>query len=289
MNPHDPVNKPGAHLVFDRLGVEDPRALAAGHPYESPIAHLAQMIATTSRDVDALHRDLTTRVQLVIERLEPIARGDHAAMRGTNGVIQSTGFQVELLAARRGAAYQQLTRAVYAYERCAEAGPPSTAPERQRARDNAPVTPGQSPANGSTDLCAVARLDPDGFEREALRDVKRGDLCLSTNPVHGDKSIDYTNGGGAPIHLETVEDLVAAGLIAADTSTSSYRPGQRLSLTQQGETALEAAHTTPTADGCTPRFCAALPPTRVARPRRALPRAHRRPLPPAPVDLEKRP
>ncbi|MCX4752463.1 hypothetical protein [Kitasatospora purpeofusca] len=243
MNPHDPLKKPGAHLVFDRLGAEDPQALAAGHLHESPIAHLAQMIATTSRDVDDLHRDLTTRAQLVIERLEPIARGDHAAMRGTNGVIQSTGFQVELLAARRGAAYQQLTRAIYAYERCAEAGPPSTAPERKRVRDNAPVTPGQSPANGSTDLCAAARPDPEGFEREALRDVNRGDLCLSTSPVHGDKYINYTDGGGAPVHLETVENLIVAGLIATDTSTASYRPGQRLSLTQRGETALDAAHT----------------------------------------------
>ncbi|WP_127360920.1 hypothetical protein [Actinacidiphila soli] len=51
---------------------------------------------------------------------------------------------------------------------------------------------------------------------------------------------------------ETAERLLADGLLEKDTSTSSYRPGQLLSLTPQGEAALQDGRST------APRVSAAL-------------------------------
>ncbi|MFJ7907051.1 hypothetical protein [Kitasatospora sp. NPDC096204] len=154
MNPHDPLTHPGAHLVYERLGAGDAGELSGQHPYPSPMAHLASVVASCARDVDRLHQDLTERAQTVIERLQPVARGDHASMRGVNGIIQSAGLQVELLTARRGAAYEQLDKVLSAYERGAETGRPPdlnsgttprtpTAPRPQpTSRHNPPPPPG---------------------------------------------------------------------------------------------------------------------------------------------------
>ncbi|WP_316527515.1 hypothetical protein [Kitasatospora brasiliensis] len=139
MNPHNPLTHPGAHLVHERLGVGDAGELSGRHPYPSPLAHLASVVASCARDVDRLHRDLTERARTVIERLEPIARGDHASMRGVNGIIQSAGLQVELLTARRGATYEQLDKVLSAYERGAETDPPTAT--ARRGASTTPRTP----------------------------------------------------------------------------------------------------------------------------------------------------
>ncbi|MFD8321402.1 hypothetical protein [Kitasatospora purpeofusca] len=133
MNPHDPCMKPGAHLVHERLGVDNPRDLHHRHPDDRALARLGHTVATATRDVDALHQELVATAQQVIERLEPIARGDHASMLGVNGIMQSVGLQVELLTARRGAAYQQLSGALTAYVLSADdAGLPPAEPALTR-------------------------------------------------------------------------------------------------------------------------------------------------------------
>ncbi|MEV7121189.1 hypothetical protein [Kitasatospora griseola] len=122
MNPHNPRVSPGAHLVHEQFGTNDFHALHAGRPEEIPMALLGQEVSVAAREVDRLHLELSARAQLVIERLAPIARGDHAAMRDRKAVIPPAGHTVEVLAARYGTAYQQLTRALSAYAWCVEAG-----------------------------------------------------------------------------------------------------------------------------------------------------------------------
>ncbi|MGF1425486.1 hypothetical protein [Kitasatospora sp. LaBMicrA B282] len=117
MNPHDPRKRPGAHLVHDRLGVSDPWTLYSRHPCESPLGRLAWLLATSARDLDHLHAELAAQARQVIERLEPIARGDHTSLRSDDTVLQSTSLQVDVLTARRGTAYQQLIGALDDYER----------------------------------------------------------------------------------------------------------------------------------------------------------------------------
>ncbi|AEW95144.1 MULTISPECIES: hypothetical protein [Streptomycetaceae] len=88
----------------------------------------------------------------------------------------------------------------------------------------------------------------------ALEAVEAGELRFHRSAVYGD--IYLSDGRGQrpnpEVWPETVQRLVADGLLEQDTSEGLYRPGQLLSLTPQGEAALRDART------ATPRVSAAL-------------------------------
>lgn len=171
MNPHDMAKRPGAHLVAEEFGVEDPWALSDDHAPRDPLYLVGRTVVEAARGVDELHGELTRAAQSAIELLEPIGRGDHAGMRGWYGILRTTGPQIELLVARRGAAYEQLTRAVSTYRRLL--------PECDAAlgakvpRQSLSVAPEQAP--GRDDDWAIA----DGRQLAALRQ-SRGAACAST-------------------------------------------------------------------------------------------------------------
>ncbi len=242
MNPHNPLKTPGAHRVFERLGAADPHTLYAGLPQTSPLAHLGQMIAASAREVDDLHRDLTAHAQLVIERLEPIARGDHSAMRGANGVIQSTKFQVELRVAQRSAARHRLTTALDAYEQCGEpAPPPQGFPEHRRDRNVSPLEAARHRIEGPLAPGAMSEYDPRALLWKALEAVDSGGLRIRQSALFsGDKYTSDGSGNAPAVWASSAERLIADGLLVADTSTSPYK-GHLLSLTPAGEAALASA------------------------------------------------
>ncbi|WP_234456667.1 MULTISPECIES: hypothetical protein [unclassified Streptomyces] len=88
----------------------------------------------------------------------------------------------------------------------------------------------------------------------ALEAVEAGGLRFHQSAVYG--YIYLSDGHGQrpnpEVWPETVQRLVADGLLDQDTSEGLYRPGQPLSLTPQGEAALREART------ATPRVSAAL-------------------------------
>ncbi|MFI5800405.1 large ATP-binding protein [Streptomyces sp. NPDC051677] len=246
MNPHDVATRPGAHLVAEEFGVEDPWALSDDRPPRGPLYLVGRMVAEAARDVDELHGELTRAAQSAIELLEPIRRGDHSSMRGRYGILRSTGPQIELLVARRGAAYEQLTRAVSTYRRLLsgyDAALASKAPRRRLS-----LAPEQAP--GRDDDWAVSG----DRQLRALEAVEAGGLRFHQSRVYG--FIYLSNGQGQrpnpEVWPDTVQRLVADGLLDQDTSEGLYRPGQLLSLTPQGEAVLRDARTT------TPRVSAAL-------------------------------
>jgi hypothetical protein len=246
MNPHDMAKRPGAHLVAEEFGVEDPWALSDDHPPRDPLYLVGRMVAEAARDVDELHGQLTRAAQSAIELLEPVGRGDHASMRGWYGILGTTGPQIELLVARRGAAYEQLTRAVSRYHRLlpeSDTEPASKAPLQG-------LSPAPEQAPGRDDDWAIAG----GRQLGALEAVEVGGLRFHQSAAYG--YIYLSDGRGQrpspEVWPETVRRLVADGLLDQDTSEGLYRPGQRLSLTPQGEAALRDART------ATPRVSAAL-------------------------------
>ncbi|MET8412059.1 large ATP-binding protein [Streptomyces sp. NPDC005195] len=244
MNPHDMAKRPGAHLVAEEFGAEDPWALSNDHPPRDPLYLVGRTVAEAARDVDELHGELTRAAQSAIELLEPVGRGDHASMRGWHGVLRTPGPQIELLAARRGAAYEQLTRAVSTYHRLlpeSDAEPASKAPFQSLG-----LAPEQAP--GRDDEWAIA----DGRQLAALEAVAAGGLRFHQSAVYGHTWLSDGDGNRPKVLAETAERLLADGLLEKDTSTSLYRPGQLLSLTPQGEEALQVSRTT------TPRVSAAL-------------------------------
>ena len=167
-------------------------------------------------------------------------------MRGWYGILPTTGPQIELLVARRGAAYEQLTRAVSTYHRLM---PESDAELTSKAaRQSLGLAPEQTPKRD--DDWAIAG----GRQLQALEAVETGGLRFHQSPAYG--YLYLSDGRGQrpnpEVWPETVQRLVADGLLDQDTSEGLYRPGQLLSLTPQGEAALQDART------ATPRVSAAL-------------------------------
>lgn len=244
MNPHDMAKRPGAHLVAEEFGVEDPWVLSDGHPPRDPLHLVGRTVAEAARDVDELHGELTRAAQSAIDLLAPIAQGDHASMRGWYGVLRTTGPQIELLVARRGAAYEQLTRSISTFRRLL--------PEQDAARPSKAATHdlGKEQGPGRGDDWAIS----DDRQLGALEAVEAGGLRFHQSGVYG--FIYLSDGRGQrpnpEVWPETVQRLVADGLLDQDTSEGLYRPGQLLSLTPQGEAALRDART------ATPRVSAAL-------------------------------
>ncbi|MEU6172735.1 large ATP-binding protein [Streptantibioticus parmotrematis] len=235
MNVHDPLVRPGAHLVAEAFGVDDPRAFSDGRLPHRPLDMVGRMVAEAAREVDELHGALTRAAETAIRVLEPISRGENPAMRGRNGTLHTTGLQIELLAGRRGAAYEQLVRAVPAYRRLA-ASPDAVQPERataQAVREQA-APDVDKPSWG--DDWAISG----GRGLVALEAVSAGDVRFHLSPLSGDTWVSDSNAEhSAPrIRPETVEQLVFMGLLEKDVTESPYQPGQLVSLTVRGEAAL---------------------------------------------------
>ena len=244
MNPHDVAKRPGAHLVAEAFGVEDPWALSDSHPLRDPLDLVGRLVAEAARDVDELHGELTREAQSAIELLAPIAEGAHADMRGWDGILRTTGPQIELLVARRGAAYEQLDRAVAAYRRLLPA--PDT------------VQPSKASAQSLEEEQVKTRDDDWAVSGDrqlrALEAVEAGGMRFHQSAVYG--YLYLSDGRGQrpnpEVWPETVRRLVADGLLDQDPSEGLYRPGQLLSLTEKGEAALREARP------ASPRVSAAL-------------------------------
>ncbi|MFF5962856.1 large ATP-binding protein [Streptomyces collinus] len=244
MNPHDTAKRPGAHLVAEEFGVEDPWALSDDHPPRHPLHLVGRMVAEAACDVDELHGELTRAAQSAIELLEPFGRGDSVGLRGWDGILRTTGPQIELLGARRSAAFEQLTQAVSTYHRLLpESGAASASKAPHQSLGLAPEQ-----ASVRDDDWAIAG----GRQLAALEAVEAGSLRFHQSAVYGHTWLSDGDGNRPKVLAETAERLLADGLLEKDTSTSLYRPGQLLSLTPQGEQALQVSRAT------TPRVSAAL-------------------------------
>ncbi|MEU6664033.1 large ATP-binding protein [Streptomyces sp. NPDC046821] len=246
MNPHDAAKRPGAHLVAEEFGVEDPWALSDNQTLGDPLGLVGRMVAEAAGEVDELHGELTRTAQSAVDLLAPVARGEHASMRGWYGVLRTTGPQIELLVARRGAAYEQLTRSIATFRRLQpeqETARPSTAPVHDLGKEK-----DQGP--GRDDGWAIA-----GDRKiRALEALEAGGVRFRLTGIGDDRYVvsEKAQRQDPAIWPQTVQRLVADGLLHQDTSASLYRPGRLLSLTPQGETALHDARS------ATPQVSAAL-------------------------------
>ncbi|MGW1104286.1 large ATP-binding protein [Streptomyces sp. NPDC002540] len=242
MNPYDVTERPGTHLVAEEFGIEDPWALSDNRPLHDPIGLVGRMVAQAARDMDELHGQLTRAAQSAIDLLAPIAQAEHASMRGWHGVLQTTGPQINLLVARRGAAYEQLTRSISAYRRLL---PDSDAAQRSNTKVHELHRERSSGRNDDWAIAGDRRL-------RALEAVEADGLRFRLTGIGDDPYLSDGTGQHPQPLAKTVQRLVADGLLHQDTSENVYRPGQLLSLTPQGKAALRDART------ATPRVSAAL-------------------------------
>ncbi|WP_327073942.1 hypothetical protein OG196_24190 [Kitasatospora purpeofusca] len=78
---------------------------------------------------------------------------------------------------------------------------------------------------------------------EALEAVDRGGLRICRDILYHFNYLADASGKGTAVRAETIEELIADGLLVADTSVPLDRSGRLLSLTPTGEAALETSRT----------------------------------------------
>lgn len=152
MNPHDPLVHPGAHLVYERLGVDDPFSLlGARYQHDTPRAQLAQLAGNAACDLDGIQRELADQTEALIARLQPMARGERPARPevGTN-LVYAAG-QLDQLCARKDVAYERLTSVLDACDRIGGLEP--HAPGHAQDRHLADAHPSSHSAPSSQHPC----------------------------------------------------------------------------------------------------------------------------------------
>ncbi|MFF3750542.1 hypothetical protein ACFYYH_08795 [Streptomyces sp. NPDC002018] len=232
MNPHDAANRPGAHLVAEEFGVEDPWALSNNRPLSDPLGLVGQagrMVVEAARDVDELHGELTRAAQSAVALLEPVGRGEFGGTRVADALLRTAVPQIGQLIARRGTAHERLAQSISTYRRLL---PEPNAVQPSKAPVHGPNKEQDSGRDDDWAISGDRRLG-------ALEAVEAGGLRFHQSGVHG---YIYLSDGRGPrpipeVWPETVQRLVADGLLNQDTSEALYRPGQLLSLTPQGEAA----------------------------------------------------
>jgi hypothetical protein len=244
MNSHDATKRPGAHLVAEMLGVEDPWTLNIAYRPSDPLYRAATLVIGAAHELDELHGAVTRAAQAALGVLEPVGRGEFNGSPSSYTPLRSAVEQIGRLVSAQNAAYERLTQSIFAYCRLLpepDAAPPADAGARDQ--DNGQVF-------GRDDDWAVSA----DLRLRALEAVKAGGLRIHQSGIYG--YISLSDGRGERpadrVWPETVQRLIADGLLDRETSEGVYRPGQLLSLTPKGQTALRDARTT------TPRVSAAL-------------------------------
>ncbi|MFD4553566.1 large ATP-binding protein [Streptomyces sp. NPDC058469] len=244
MNPHDATKQPGAHLVAEMLGVEDPWTLNIAYRPSDPLYRAATLVIGAAHELDELHGRVTRTTQAALGLLEPVGRGEFNGSPSSYTPLRSAVKQTGRLVSAQNAAYERLVQSISAYRRLLPE-PDPTQPSLTEARDLS----GEQ-ISGRDDDWAIA-----GDRRlRALEAVEAGGLRFRQSALYGHTYLTYRHGQSPNpfVWAETVQRLVADGLLDRDTSEGLYRPGQLISLTPKGEAALRDART------ATPRVSAAL-------------------------------
>ncbi|GGR35080.1 hypothetical protein GCM10010282_29490 [Streptomyces roseolus] len=185
-------------------------------------------------ELDARHDQVTDAAKDALRLLGPVGDGKLSGARVSYASLRSSIPRLGDLIAQQDRAYDRLVEAVSAYRRLLpEAGTErSTVKAREADREQ---------DAGRDDDWAIA-----GDRRlRALEAAEAGGLRFHESALYGYAYLSNSRRPSAAPRVwpETVQRLVADGLLHQDTSESLYRPGQLLSLTPRGEVALREART----------------------------------------------
>ncbi|MGW1235015.1 hypothetical protein [Streptomyces californicus] len=118
-----PSTAHGQQLVV-RVLQKRPNALRTLHPPGSAENELAELVVRAAQNLDSLHSELVDRCTWAAADLTRVAAG--TAVANSMGILQTSGPNIDILAARRADAITHLKSALGAYQR-------ATAPRPERA------------------------------------------------------------------------------------------------------------------------------------------------------------
>ncbi|MFD5469585.1 large ATP-binding protein [Streptomyces sp. NPDC127105] len=238
MNPYDATTHPGTHLVADTLDVTEVTTLNTTYRLGDPLYRAATRVIETVYELDELHSRVTHAAKDAVRLLQPVGRGEVGGARGAYALLRTAVPKLGDLLAEQDRACGQLVESISAYRRLLPA--PDSA---QRSMNKGPGL-GQKTTPDKDDDWAVA-----GERRlVALEAVEAGGVRFRRTAIGDDPYVsrEKTQRQDPAIWPQTVQRLVADGLLHQDTGEGLYRPGQLLSLTPQGEAALRDARATTT-------------------------------------------
>ncbi|MEV5862145.1 large ATP-binding protein [Streptomyces sp. NPDC052071] len=228
MNPYDADTHPGPYLVVEVLGVGDVSVHALAPGPEEPQHQAATRVIEAAAALDERHESVLDAVQRAQRLLEGIGRGEVGRAQVSYALLRTALPELGDSLAQQDRAYSQLVE--------------SLSPEPDQRASNKSHGPGQKTRPHRDDDWAVAG------ERGlvALEAVAAGGVRFRRNAIGEDPYIsrERAQWQDSAVFPQTVQRLVADGLLHQDTTENVYRPGQLLSLTSQGEAALRDGRAT---------------------------------------------
>ncbi|MEW2434129.1 large ATP-binding protein [Streptomyces caniferus] len=238
MNPYDANTHPGTHLVAETLGISEVSTLNITHSPDEPLYWSATRVIGAAHALDEVHHRVTDAAKDALRLLEPVGRGELDGARVSYALLRTAVPKLGDLLDQQGRAYGQLVESISAYR--------LLLPEPDSAHRSTKKVPGldQKPTSDRDDDWAVAGQR----RRVAIEAVEAGGVRFRRTAIGDDPYVsrEKPQRQDPAIWPQTVQRLVADGLLRQDTSEGVYRPGQLLSLTPQGEAALRDARATTT-------------------------------------------
>ncbi|SCD43579.1 hypothetical protein GA0115239_101771 [Streptomyces sp. BpilaLS-43] len=236
MNPYDADTHPGPYLVVEVLGVGDVSVHALAHGPEEPLHQAATRVIEAAAALDDRHESVLDAVQRAQRLLEGVGRGEVGRAQVSYALLRTALPDLGHGLAQQDRAYSQLVESLSAYRRLL------SSPEPDQHASNKSHGPGQKTRPHRDDDWAVAG------ERGlvALEAVAAGGVRFRRNAIGEDPYIsrEKARWQDPAVFPQTVQRLVADGLLHQDITENVYRPGQLLSLTAQGEAALRDGRAT---------------------------------------------
>ncbi|MFF2013185.1 large ATP-binding protein [Streptomyces sp. NPDC058195] len=236
MNPYDADTHPGPYLVVEVLGVGDVSVHALAHGPEEPLHQAATRVIEAAAALDERHESVLNAVQRAQRLLEGTGRGEVGRAQVSYALLRTALPDLGDGLAQQDRAYSQLVESLSAYRRLL------SSPEPAQHAINKSHGQGQKTRPRRDNDWAVAG------ERGlvALEAVAAGGVRFRRNAIGEDPYIsrEKAQRQDPAVFPQTVQRLVADGLLHQDITENVYRPGQLLSLTPRGEAALRDGRAT---------------------------------------------
>ncbi|MFJ9468722.1 large ATP-binding protein [Streptomyces caniferus] len=238
MNPYGANTHPGTHLVAETLGISEVSTLNITYRPDEPLYRSAMRVIGAAHALDEVHNRVTDAAKDALRLLEPVGRGELGGARVSYALLRTAVPKLGDLLDQQGRAYGQLVESIADYRRLL--------PAPDSAHRSTKKVPGldKKPTSDRDDDWAVAGQR----RRVALEAVEAGGVRFRRTAIGDDPYVsrEKPQRQDPAIWPQTVQRLVAEGLLRQDTSEGVYQPGQLLSLTPQGEAALRDARATTT-------------------------------------------